>query len=207
MKTLSSFLTILLVIFLLAGCGNSSNDSSSYSITGTVTSGGTPLPGVTMTLSGAGTGSATTSAGGNYTLSGLANGSYTITPAKTNCTFTPASSTFNLNGASITGANFSATVSYGISVAVTGQGGAGWPMTLYSGGIPIATGTAGGSFINGAYTFSGLANGNYVVVPTVLHRNIGGSNSLTTAYINPTSLNVTINGADATASFSTSVVY
>jgi VWFA-related protein len=80
-----------------------------YSISGTVTSGGVGLSGVTLTLSGAGSGSANTDSIGNYTISGVANGSYTITPSKLDYTFTPSSLSLNVSGANQTEQNFTAT--------------------------------------------------------------------------------------------------
>lgn len=63
----------------------------------------------TLTLSGDATGSTTTDANGNYVFSGLANGSYTVTPSQSGYTFSPPSASVTLNGASITGVNFTAT--------------------------------------------------------------------------------------------------
>src|SRR4030042_2482695 len=64
------------------------------------------LSGVTMTLSGAASATTTTDASGNYTFTGLVNGTYTGTPSKTGYTFTPTNSSVTINGASVTGQNF-----------------------------------------------------------------------------------------------------
>src|SRR6185437_7438999 len=64
--------------------------------------------GATLSLSGTATASATADASGNFTFTGLANGSYTVTPSKTGFTFTPASAPITVNGANVTGVNFTA---------------------------------------------------------------------------------------------------
>ena len=71
--------------------------AGNYTITATVT-----MPVATYSISGsAGTSGATVTAGSqgatsdgsnNYVISGLANGTYTVTPSKSGCTFSPATS-------------------------------------------------------------------------------------------------------------------
>jgi hypothetical protein len=70
-----------------------------YGITGMVTEGGAGVTGVSMSLSGSQYLSTSTSYG-SYSFSGLsAGGTYTVTPSKTNFTFTPPSiSYYNLGG-------------------------------------------------------------------------------------------------------------
>jgi len=78
-----------------------------YSISGRVATGtGTPVPGVTMTLSGAANAVTTTNAQGRYSFTGLSNGSYTVTPTQTGFTFTPASRSGTLSNRNFTGVNF-----------------------------------------------------------------------------------------------------
>jgi trimeric autotransporter adhesin len=79
-----------------------------FSVSGTVTSGGAPLPGVSINLTGAATKNTTTDSNGNYTLTGLFNGAYTITPSKTSYNFSPTNLNINVNGANIAGLNFTA---------------------------------------------------------------------------------------------------
>jgi hypothetical protein len=92
--------------------------ASSYSISGNVTSGGSPLAGVTVTLSGNGAqagGSATTDSSGNYSLPVLTNfisGNYTLTPNKAGYVFTPPTQTVSINGTSITGKNFTTSLRF-----------------------------------------------------------------------------------------------
>jgi SdrD B-like domain len=111
--------TVLLVpMALLAGCGglvsrnstgtNPSPQTQTYTISGTIspTTGGS---GATITLSGGTTATATANTSGAYTFTGLANGSYVVTPSSTGYTFSPASQSAAVNGANVTGINFTAT--------------------------------------------------------------------------------------------------
>ncbi len=78
-----------------------------YLISGTVTtSAGAGIGGVTI---GTGSVSATTNASGAYTLTGLGNGTYTLTPSLGGYTFSPASRSVTVNGANVTGQNFTGT--------------------------------------------------------------------------------------------------
>jgi len=81
-----------------------------YSISGQVTgAAGTPLGGVTITLSGSAGATATTDANGDYNFSGLLAGSYTVTPSGAGYAFTPPSQTFTSMSSNQT-ANFTATL-------------------------------------------------------------------------------------------------
>jgi hypothetical protein len=91
--------------------------TASNFISGTIT----PAPsgsGATVTLSqGAATiATATANGNGTYTFPNVANGSYTVTPTKSGFTFTPASAVVTVNGASVTGINFTAA---GLAIDVT----------------------------------------------------------------------------------------
>ena len=81
--------------------------ATSWSISGTI-SPPSAGAGATLTLSGTASGTATADASGNYVANGLANGPYTVTPYKSGYTFTPPSQPVNVNGANITGINFTA---------------------------------------------------------------------------------------------------
>lgn len=72
------------------------------------------VAGVTINLSGAASRSATTDASGNFTLAGVADGSYTLTPSKAGYSFTPASLSVVVSGASVSGQNFTAAQGAGI---------------------------------------------------------------------------------------------
>jgi YD repeat-containing protein len=142
---------------------------SAYSLTGSVkTSGGTPISSVTMTLSGKASSTTSTDVNGSYSLANLVNGSYTVTPSKTGCTFSPTNIPVTINGANVTGEDFTGncpvTTTYTISGKVTTSMGAaisGATMTLS--GAKTGTTTTNST---GNYSFTGLANGSYNVKVT-----------------------------------------
>lgn len=155
--------------------------STTWNISGTISpsAGGS---GATVTLSGAASATTTADANGNYSFAGLNNGSYTVMPAKTGYTFTPASSPVTINGANQTGVNFTAQAAATWSISGTvspSAGGSGATVTLS--GASSATTTADA---NGNYSFTGLNNGSYTVTPAK------------TGYtFTPANSPVTINGA------------
>ena len=153
--------------------------TQSFSISGTITGGS----GATVILSGAATASTTANSSGNFTFTGLANGSYTVTPSEAGFTISPGSQTVTVNGANVTGVNFTATAqtqTFSISGTITGGSGA----TVMLSGAATAS-TIANSF--GNFTFTGLANGSYTVIPS----EVGFT-------ITPTSKTVTVNGANIT---------
>jgi hypothetical protein len=83
------------------------DSSSGYTISGTISSNGSGISDVTVTVTLNGTIVATTltDGTGNYTVTGLVNGNYIITPSKQGYTFSAQSVT--VNGSNITGDNFS----------------------------------------------------------------------------------------------------
>jgi hypothetical protein len=89
-----------------------------FSISGAITptAGGA---GVTLVLSGTASATTTSSSAGNYTFTGLANGSYTVTPSSAGFTFSPASHNVTVNGANVTGLNFTATAQVTHNVGLT----------------------------------------------------------------------------------------
>src|SRR5581483_8395736 len=93
---------------------------NTYTLSGTVTVGGSPLSGVTV--DGGALGTRTTDASGNYSFSGVAHGtSYTLTPSKAGFSFSPTSASGTLT--SNTTANFTATLNtYTLSGTVTSGG-------------------------------------------------------------------------------------
>jgi subtilisin family serine protease len=75
-----------------------------YSVSGTITNGtGAGIGGVTVSN---GSTTATTSSSGAYTLTGMANATYTLTPSLSGYTFSPASRSVTVNGANVTGVDF-----------------------------------------------------------------------------------------------------
>jgi hypothetical protein len=113
--------------------------AGSFTITATVTmptatysiSGSAGTTGATLT---AGSATATSDASNNYTLTGLANGTYTVTPSKSGCTFSPASTSVSVSGANVTGINFTATCSTASTLFTSGMDSStGWATVQVSG--------------------------------------------------------------------------
>jgi secreted trypsin-like serine protease len=121
-----------------------------YSISGTITnSSGAGISGVTVSN---GSASATTNSSGAYTLSGLGNATYTLTPSLSGYSFSPASRSVTVNGANVSGQDFSGTASTGGGDWKTQSG------TLYSGGnatVPSSPGYVQG----GAGTYQATLSG------------------------------------------------
>ncbi len=156
-----------------------------HSISGTISpvTGGS---GATVTLSGAASATTTANSSGSYTFSGLANGMYAVTPSRTGFTFSPIVQSVTLNGANVTGLNFTATAVQNFSISGTispAAGGSGATVTLS--GAASASTTANSS---GNYTFIGVANGTYTTTPS----NAGYT-------FTPVNRSVTINGANVSA--------
>ena len=86
---------------------------ATYTISGTVTSGGSGLSGVSVALSGAASAGATTNSSGAYSFSGLSDGSYTVTPSRSGYTFTPTSQSVTVSGSNRGGINFTGATSGG----------------------------------------------------------------------------------------------
>jgi hypothetical protein len=162
------------------------SQTQTYSISGTIspTAGGS---GAKVVLSGLVTASTTTDSSGNYTFSGLANGNYALTPSHTGYTFSPASQSAPVNGANVTGINFTATAQTTPTYSITGTIS---PTAGGSGATVLLTGPAAATTTTdsaGNYTFSGLTNGAYTVTPN--------SSGYT---FSPVSQSVTINAANLT---------
>jgi subtilisin family serine protease len=124
-----------------------------YSISGTITtSTGTGISGVTVST---GAGSATTNSSGAYTLSGLSNGTYTLTPSLGGYTFSPTSRSVTVNGANVTGQDF------------TGTGSGGGDVQTYSNGTdyPIADFAT----TNSPITVSGRSGNGSATTPVVVN--------------------------------------
>jgi len=161
-----------------------------------VTSGGSPIAGVTVSLTGNASATTTTDSTGFYRFTGLSNGSYTITPSKAGYTFSPANKAVSISGGDIISQNFSGSTAaiYSISGTVTsgGSGLSGATMTLSGTASAMTTTNSSGS-----YTFTGLTNGTYTITP-----------SKTGYTFSPTSITVTISGANLTGqNFTASCAY
>ena len=117
--------------------------------------------GATVTLAGPVAQTATADAAGAFSFSGLPDGTYTVTPSKTNVTFTPANRSVVISGGvSVSGADFTAASTLTVSGNVAPAGlTVGTVMTMAGG----ATATVDSS---GNYTFTGVANGTYTITPS-----------------------------------------
>ncbi|MBX3712525.1 MAG: proprotein convertase P-domain-containing protein [Lysobacter sp.] len=157
--------------------------STTYSISGTIaTSGGAGISGVSVSN---GSTSVTTNASGQYTFSGLANGSYTLTPSLSGYTFSPTSLAVTVNGANVSGQNFTGTAAattFSVSGTITTSAGAAISGVSVSNGSTSVTTNASGQF-----TFASLANGTYTLTP-----------SLSGYTFSPVTRSVTVNGANVT---------
>jgi hypothetical protein len=116
-KLIAKMVMLALASSLVAACGGGGGSSSgitkvpTYKIAGSVTSGGTGLSGATVTLEGLGTATAFTNSSGNYTFTGLPNGNYAVTVTKPDYSCTPKTASYTVQGASVLGANFTASPS------------------------------------------------------------------------------------------------
>ena len=106
-KYFSAILGLLLsvvIMSMLSGCGS----SPSYSISGRITSGGSALPGVTVTLDGNSSRATKTDTKGNYNFNDVSSGIFTVTPSLAGYAFSPAYRNVWINGIDANGFNFSA---------------------------------------------------------------------------------------------------
>ena len=155
-----------------------------FSVSGTVAG----AAGVSVTLSGATVQTTTADASGNFIFSAVPNGSYTVTPSGVGFAITPTSQTITVNGTAVSNVNFTAvTTLFTISGTVTGgAGGSGATVTLTG---PASASTTANSA--GAFTFSGIPNGTYLVA-------VGQMGFVYT----PPNRSVVLNGSNASVSFS-----
>ncbi len=136
-------------------------DAGACSISGTVS--GAVTQGVTLTLSGTSSSTTTSGADGSFIFAERSNGLYTVTPSLSGHTFTPLSRNVTINGKNVTGCDFVATKNpgvYSISGTVSGAIQEGVMITL-SGALSSTT----VSSTDGSYSFTGLADGSYIVTP------------------------------------------
>ena len=81
---------------LSGGFWTAPSNGGGLAISGQITSNGSALPGVLVSLSGSSANTATTDSSGNYSFANLAaGGNYTVTPALTNYAFTPINRQFS----------------------------------------------------------------------------------------------------------------
>lgn len=180
-------LAALVSVTAAAGCSGrtagATTTPQTYRISGVVF--GAIAAGVTVTLTGASSASTTTSGTGDYAFDGLADGTYTVAPSMGGFTFSPVSQVVVVNGAPVTGQNFTATAvgtTYTIAGTVSGTTVQGITVTL-SGTASGTTATAA----DGTYSFTGIADGTYTVTPYELGYEFS-----------PSSLTFAVSGANAT---------
>src|SRR6266704_845907 len=163
------------------GHGGNKFNTGGFSLSGTINPAAAGN-GATVALSGAASATSTADNSGNYTFAGLPNGSYLVTPKHTGYAFTPGNQSTTVNGANVSGVNFTATSqTFSISGTISPvAGGSGATVTLS--GAANATTTANSS---GAYTLSGLTSGSYTITP--------GNAGYT---FTPVSQSVTVSGAN-----------
>jgi hypothetical protein len=157
-----------------------------YTISGKITNNGTGLPAVLVAVSGSGTGIVITDAGGNYTFTRVRPGTYTITPALTGYTFVPASRTFDVTTANITGIDFT-------TVPVT-PGTVTGTITYPDGTVTVTT-----TYPDGTVTVTTTYPNGTVTVTTTYP---GGTVTVTTTYPNGT-VTTSITYPDGTVTTST----
>ncbi len=168
--------------------------AATYNVSGTVVlTDGTPLQNASIST---GTVSATTDTTGAYTLSGLVSGTYTLTPTLATYGFTPSSLSVTVNGADVTGQDFTArgpgfSISGTVTLGTTG-GLAGVTITETTYGSTTVTNSSG------IYTLDGLPIGTYTVTPQLASYAFTPASSLP---INLLSTSVT--GIDFTATKTT----
>jgi hypothetical protein len=121
-RALSLAAAFLPLVFLW-GCSAAVSKTSitpqagqTFSISGTIspTAGGS---GATVSLSGVSSASTTSDGAGNYTFTGLSDGAYAVTPSKSGFAFNPTSQSATVNGANVTGVNFTAAATHSVALS------------------------------------------------------------------------------------------
>ena len=139
---------------------------------------------VALTQGGTTVNTTTIDSTGSYSFAGVSSGSYSVVPSKPGVFFAPASQPVTVNGAPATVGAFAAapqTVSGTVSPANLGSGAA---VALSQNGSTVSTATVDAT---GNYSFTGVVNGTYSVVP-----------SKAGIVFSPVSQTATVNGGNAT---------
>ena len=140
---------------------------------------------VALTQGGTTVSSTTIDSSGSYSFASVPSGSYAVVPSKAGVFFSPASQPVTVSGAPATVPAFTAApqvVSGTVSPASLGSGAA---VTLSQNGSTVSTAAVDAS---GNYSFTGVVNGTYSVVP-----------SKAGIVFSPAAQTVTVNGGNATA--------
>ena len=163
------FLGILLTVFVIS-CGDSSTgpEEESYSISGRIVdSTGTGIPGVSVSVSGT---TVSTDSDGYFTIQGIESGTYTITYSKDGYSFISYSNQVTIGDSSleleaVSGSAMNTNGTYTISGLILRSDNeliAGVQVQLTGDNVSESTVTDS----TGAYSFSGLSNGEYTLTPT-----------------------------------------
>jgi hypothetical protein len=120
--------------------------------------------GVTVTLSGAAGAETTTDGTGFYEFTGLPDGGYLLTASLDGYTFAPRPLPIDLAGADVTTADFTSTLIPTYTVSGTISGAVLQDVTLELSGASSKTAATDAT---GAYVFTGLPNGSYMVIPSL----------------------------------------
>lgn len=166
LKATYAFTPVTLVNVTVNQTGVVINGSQqTYTVSGTVLDGSTPVSGVTVSaVSGSTTLTAVSNASGVYSVAGLTAGlNYTVTAAKSGFSYTPASTVYNAIDANKT-LNFTQgppVVNYTVSGTVLNN-------SVAVSGVTVTATFTGGSYAaitnaSGAYTLSLPSGGNYTV--------------------------------------------
>jgi CSLREA domain-containing protein len=147
--------------------GNSSigniNFTGGYTISGRIAdSSGNAIVNQAVTRTGSSS-SVTTNSAGYYSFYGVANGTYTVTPTAGTYGFTPPSRNVTVNGASVSGQNFSGTTGYTVTGRIADSRGMAIAGVTVSRTGSVATATTNSA---GYYTFNGVPNGTYTLTPS-----------------------------------------
>jgi hypothetical protein len=136
--------------------------ATTHAISGTVSG----ADAVTVTLSGTASRTTTTGTGGTYGFTGLAAGAYTVTPSLAGYTFAPANRAVSISVADQPGQDFAGSRivagTHTISGSVSGGTVTGVTVALTGAASALTTTDAGGH-----YSFAGLADGAYTVIPSL----------------------------------------
>jgi hypothetical protein len=160
--------------------------------------------GAMLTLTGAASATTMADSSGNYTFAGLPNGAYAVAPSHAGFTFTPNSQSMAINGANVTGVNFTDTAqTFTISGTISPTAGGGGATVALS-GATSATTTANSV---GVYTFTGLVGGSYTITPgNTGYTFTPASQSVTLSTVNVTGVNFTGNAAAVAPTITTQPV-
>jgi Carboxypeptidase regulatory-like domain len=178
--------------------GSNFTETASAAATSIVsgTASGAVAQNVLINLSGSNTGSVLTDSSGNYSFSGLAAGIYALTPSLAGFIFNPASSVVTTtSGINAPGINFTATAdaSSASSISGTVSGVVVQNVTINLSGVNTGSVLTD---VNGKFSFTGLAAGNYTVTPSLAGHTFSPASSTVT----------TTSGTDVTVSNFTSVL-